>query len=160
MPEVAGRQIWAVGGWVTWVIWCFSQKLCTRCDVWAGVLLWWSCQSPFAHSCGLLSHPNSFCGGMFKLSAKFGAASLALLSHFEFDSHTVHRLTLWRLPPHWLVQWSHHCSHVRIPVHSSSAARLPWCHANHFCYINNGCAFSGKTLYVMFCFWNNNTILI
>ena len=22
--------------------------------------------------------------------------------------------------PHWLVQWSHHCSHVRIPVHS------PW----------------------------------
>ena len=22
--------------------------------------------------------------------------------------------------PHWLVQWSHHCSHMRIPVHS------PW----------------------------------
>ena len=31
----------------------FAEKLCTRCDAWAGTLLWWSCQSPVAHSCGL-----------------------------------------------------------------------------------------------------------
>ena len=28
---------------------------------------------------GLLSHPNSFCGGMFKLNAKFNADSLLYL---------------------------------------------------------------------------------
>ena len=33
-----------------------SPKNCTRCDAWAGVLLWWSCQSPVAHSCGLLNN--------------------------------------------------------------------------------------------------------
>ena len=31
----------------------FAEKLCTRCDAWAGTLLWWRCQSPVAHSCGL-----------------------------------------------------------------------------------------------------------
>ena len=29
-------------------------------------------------------------------------------------------LTQWRLLPFWLVQWSGHCSHMRIPLHS------PW----------------------------------
>ena len=44
---------------------------------------------------GLLSHPNSFCGGMFKLKAKWDAESLLyLLSHFECSGHTVHMLTL------------------------------------------------------------------
>ena len=45
-----GRQIWTVGGWVTWVIWCFLKTLCIRCDAWAGTLSWWSCQSPVSHS--------------------------------------------------------------------------------------------------------------
>ena len=30
-------------------MWCFTKKLCTRCDAWADTLLWWSCQSPVAH---------------------------------------------------------------------------------------------------------------
>ena len=34
-PEVARSQIWAVGGWVTWVIWYFAKNLCTRHDTWA-----------------------------------------------------------------------------------------------------------------------------
>ena len=55
-------------------------------------------QSPVAHSCGLLKHPNSFCRGMFKLKAKFDAYSLLyLLSHFECNSHTVHMLSQWHL---------------------------------------------------------------
>ena len=71
------------GGWVTWVIWCFTKKLCMRHDAWAGTLSWWSCQSPVAHSCGLLNHLNSFCGGMFKFNAKVDAELLLyLLSHF------------------------------------------------------------------------------
>ena len=48
----------------------------------------------------LLNHPNSFCEGMFKLNAEFDADSLLyLISHFERDSHTVHMLTQWHLPP-------------------------------------------------------------
>ena len=43
---------------------------------------------------GLLNHPNSFRGGMFKPNAKFDADSLLYsLSHFEYDGHTVHMLT-------------------------------------------------------------------
>ena len=37
--------------------------------------------------------------------------------------------------PHWLVQWSGHCSHMRIPV--PLAARSHRCRANHSRYINN-----------------------
>ena len=78
----------------------FHQNLCMRCDTWIGMLSWWNCQSPVAHSCGLLNHPSSFCGRMFKLHTKFDADSLLyLLSHFECDDHTVHTLTQWRLYP-------------------------------------------------------------
>ena len=53
-----------------------------------------------AHSCSLLNHPNSFHGGMFKVSAKFDADLLLyLLSHFNFDGHTVHMLTQQCLLP-------------------------------------------------------------
>ena len=69
----------------------------------------------------LLSHVNTFHGGMVKLNAKFDADLLLyLLSHFECDGHTVHMLTQRHLLPHWLVQWSCHCSWMGIPVHS------PW----------------------------------
>ena len=78
----------------------FHQKLCMRCDAWAGSLSWWRCQSQVAHSCGLLNHPNSFHGGMFKLNAKFDADSLLYsLSLFECHGHTVHMLTQGYLPP-------------------------------------------------------------
>ena len=113
--------IWAVGGWVTWVSWCSAKKLCTRCDRWVGMWSWWSCQSPVAHSCGLLNHPNSFCRGMLKLNAKFDADSLLYsLSHFECDDHTVHMLTQWHLPPPLTGTVKYHRSCMRIPVHS------PW----------------------------------
>ena len=96
----------------------FHQKLCRRCDTWAGSLSWQSCQSPLAHRCGLLNHPNSFCRGMFKLTTKFDAD--LLISHCECEGHTVHVLTQWRLPLSMTVQWSCRYSHTRIPVCS------PW----------------------------------
>ena len=63
-------------------------------DAWEGTLLWWSCQSPLSHSCGLFSYLTSLCGRMFKLNTKFLVDLLLyLLSHFECDSHTVLMLT-------------------------------------------------------------------
>ena len=110
------------GSWVTWVIWCFPKQLGMRCDTWVGVLLCWSFQPPVAHSFGLLNHLNSFCGGMFKLNSKVDADSCCstwsiilnvTATQYTYSLHGISR-------PHWLVQWSHHCSHMCIPVHS------PW----------------------------------
>ena len=99
-PEVAECQIWAVGELSHQSDWCFAKKLCTRWDTWADKFWWWNCQSPVAHSCNLLNHPNSFCGGMFKLNAKFHAASLVYsLIYFDCYGHTVHTLTQWHLLP-------------------------------------------------------------
>ena len=146
--RITGRQIWAVRGLSHLDDLMFHQKHCMRCDTWVSVLSWWSCQSPVAHSCSLLNHPNSFCRGMFKLNTKFDAYSLLYsLSHFECNVHTVHMLTQWHLPPPLT-------STVRLSLfthaHSSPlslASRLHGCCANHSCYISNGWTFSGQTSY-------------
>ena len=131
-------------GWVTWMIWCFAKKLCTRHDAWVAMLSWWSCQSPVAYRCGHLNHPNSFCGAILKLNAKFDADPLLyLLSHFECDGHTVHMLIQCRLPPPLTSTVK---SSLFMYVHSSSlssAARLYRWHTNCSCYINNSWTFSG-----------------
>ena len=94
----------------------------------------------------LFSHPNTFCRGMLKLTGKFDANSLLyLFSYFECDSHTVHMLTPWCLPPPLT-------STVRMSLfthaHSSPlslAARSHGSCANHSPYINDGWTFSGQT---------------
>ena len=97
------------------------KKIYTRHDAWAGTLSWWSCQSPVAHSFGLLNHPNSFCRGMFKLNAKFDANSLLYLPVILNAAATQYTCSFNGVYyPHWLVQWSCHCSCMHIPVHS------PW----------------------------------
>ena len=146
--KLQGKKFGLFGNWVTSVIWCFTKKLCTRCDAWAGKLSWWSCQSPVVHSCSLLHHLNSFHGGMFKLNAKFGADLLLyLLSHFECEGHTVHMFTQQHLlPPLTSRVKSSLFTHVQSsPLFLS--ARLHGCCANHSCYINNGWNFSGQTMF-------------
>ena len=68
----------------------------------------------------LLNHLNSFCGGMFKLNTNFDTDSLlySVISNVMATQYTCSLNSVYR--PHWLVQWSHHCSHICIPVHS------PW----------------------------------
>ena len=143
-PEVAGHQTWAIGELSHLGDFIFHQKS----DAWAVMLSWWSCQSPVAHSCGLLNHPNSFPGGMLKLNTKFDADSLLyLLSHFECDDHTVHMLTQWHLPP---LATSTVKSSLVTHVHSSPlslAARLHQCCTNHSCSVNSGWTFSAQTSY-------------
>ena len=136
-----------------WVIWCFSKKkkktnknLCTRHYAWADTLSWWICQSPVAHSYGLLNHLNSFCGGMFKVNTKFDADSLFYILNVMTTQNTCSLNGIYC--PHWLVQWSHHHSCMDIPVHTwtlSLAARLHWCCTNHSCYINNCWTFFWQT---------------
>ena len=142
MPEVTRCQIQTVGGLSPLGDLMFCKKTLHRQDVWMGTLLWWSCQSPVAQSCDLLNHPNNFCEGMFKLNAKFDADwSLYSLRHCDYDSHILHRLTQWCLPPPLT-------STVKPSffTHAPSSpfflvARLHRCHSNHSCYINNSLLF-------------------
>ena len=111
-----------------------------------------------AHSCSLLKHPNSLCGGIFTLNTKFDADSLLYsLSNFESDGHTVHMLTQRRLlPPLTSTVKSSLFTHA----HSSPlslAARSHRCH--YYRYINNinhGWIFSGQIsfyiyIHIFFC---------
>ena len=67
-----------------------SPKNCVRRDAWAGTLLWWSCQSPVAHSCGLLKYPNSFHAGLFKFKTQFDVDSFlySLILNVMIIKHT------------------------------------------------------------------------
>ena len=91
------------------------KKLCTRCDVWVSMLLWWNCQPPVAHGCGLLSHPNSFHLTQNVMQVHCSTHSVILnvtATQYTYSVNGVYH-------PHWLVQWSCHCSHMGIPVHSA-----------------------------------------
>ena len=118
--KLQGAKSGIYGSWVTWVIWCSTRKLCTRCDAWADALLWWSCQSLVAHSCDHLNHLNGFCRGMFKLNAKFDVDSLlySFILNVMATQYTCSLDGIYR--PHWLIEWSCPFSHMHIPVHS------PW----------------------------------
>ena len=87
---------------------------------------------------------------MFKLNSKYDADSLLCsLNHFECDSHTVHMLTQWHLPPQLTSTVK---SSLFTHAHSSTlslAARLHWCHVNHSRYINNGWSFSRQISYIL-----------
>ena len=61
--------------------------------------------------------------------------------------------------PHWLVQWSHHRSHMHIPVHSPWLPGYMNVSTNCSCYIKNGWTLSRQSscvkcwFYVWKCFW-------
>ena len=152
-PNLASRK---AEGWITWEIWCFTHTHTHTQNplhyLWCMsgcVVSWWSCQSPVAHSFGLLNHLNSFFGAMFKHNTKFNVGSfLYLLSHFGCDSHTRHMLTQQCLPPPLT-------STVKLSlftqVHSSPlslAARVHQCCPNCPHYNNNGWTFPRQTIYL------------
>ena len=144
-----GAKLGLYGGQVTWVIWCFTKKHCMGCDAWAGVLLWWSCQSLAAHSCTLVNHLNSFCRGVFKLHANFMQIFCSTCSViFQWDGHTVHMLMPWCLPPPLTSTMR---SSLFTYVHFSPlslAAMLHQCHTNRCHYINNSWTFYRQSFYI------------
>ena len=128
-----------------------------------GVLLWWSCQSPVAHSCGLLNHPNSSHGGMFQLNAKFNADSLLfylLILNAMATQCTCLLNSIYC--PHWLVQCSRSFFTHAHPGPLSLAARLHRCHTNHSLtltmarlFLDRPCILCGHLLFASGCnlFW-------
>ena len=129
---LAPNLVWA---WVTGVIWCFTKNiLCMRCDACVGVMLWWSCQSPVAHSYGFLKDPNRFRTGMLKFDAKFDADPL------------LYSLSHCLLPLLTSTVKSSLFTHLHTSPFSL-APRLHQCHTNCSLYFNNGWTFSRPTLY-------------
>ena len=115
-------------------MWCMSRHI-----------VMWSCQSPVAHSCGLLNHPNSFSGGIFKLNAKFDA-DLLFYSVILYTTDTQYRVSL--NGPHWLVQWSHHYSCI-FQYTLSLATRLHWCHTICSHYISTYIIYVYIAIYIV-----------
>ena len=127
-PEVTGHQIWAVAGLSHLGDLMFCQKISGRdvmheqvccCDEAANhqlpiVVAFWIIWIVSVEGCSnftqnLMQIHCSTCSVIFNVMATQCTCSL----------NGIYR-------PHWLVQWSHHCSRMCIPVHS------PWLPA----YIN------------------------
>ena len=107
--------------WITWVIRCFTKNPCTGCE---RELV--HChdeaanhQLPIAAAFWIIQ--NSFCREMSKLNPKFDSVHCSTLS-VTLNAMATQYMCLLNSTyrPHWLVQWSRHCSHMHSPVHS------PW----------------------------------
>ena len=83
----------------------------------SGTLLWWSCQSPVAHSCGLLNHSEE-CSNLTQNLMQICCSTHSVILNVMATQYTCSHNSIYH--PHWLVQWSRHCSHTRIPAH------CPW----------------------------------
>ena len=109
-------------GRVAQMIWYFTKKLYTRRDARAGMLLWWSCQSPGVHSCSLLIHPNSShmeeCSSFMENVMQIHCSTCSVILNVMATQYTCSHNSVYH--PHWWEQWDHHCSCMPISVHS------PW----------------------------------
>ena len=73
------------------------------------------------HSCGLLNHPNistEECSSLTQNLMQIHCSTHSVILNLAATQYTCSLNGVYH--PHWLVQWSHHCSHMRIPV------RSPW----------------------------------
>ena len=109
------------GAWVTWMIWCF-----TKISAWDMMHEWVCCRDEATNHQLPTAAAFWICRGMFKLNAKFDADVLpySLILNATATQYTCALNSIYH--PHWLVEWSHPCSCMHIPVHS------PWLP----CYIN------------------------
>ena len=98
-----------------------SPKNCTRHDAWVSALSWWSCQSPVAHGCSFLNIrvvSAKKCSGLTQNLLQIHCSTHSVILDAVATQYTCSLNCVYC--PHWLIQWSHHCSCVHIPVHS------PW----------------------------------
>ena len=118
-----GAKSGLYGGWVTWVIWCFTKKLCMR----------QSFLHEGARCCNeAASHQLSIAVAFWIIWIVSVEECLTLMRNW-MQIHCSAHLVILNVTgtqcihllnsvyhPHWLVQWSCHCSCIWIPVHS------PW----------------------------------
>ena len=103
------------------MIWCFVKKLCRRRDARVDTLSWWSCQSPGAHSCILCIIwivSVEECSSLMQDLIQICCSNCSVILNVTATQYTCSLNGVYH--PHWLVQWSHHCSCMHIPVPS------PW----------------------------------
>ena len=97
------------------------KKLCTIGDAWAVSLSWWSCQSPVAIAVAfwiirIVSVEE--CSSLMQNLMQIHCCTCSVILNVIATQYTCSLNSIYC--PHWLVQWSRHCSLMRIPVHS------PW----------------------------------
>ena len=112
-----------------------------------GVLSWWSCQSPVAPIwvafwiIWIVSTEE--CSSLMQNLMQIHCFTCSVILNVTATQYTCSLNGVYH--PHWLVQWSCHCSHMHIPVHS------PWLAA----YIN-----VTNSILVIYFFWPDRIYLI
>ena len=116
-PEVAGRQIWAVGGLshLDDLMFCWKtlheQAHC--CDEVANH------QLPIAVAFSIIQIVSTEeCSSLRQNLMHIYCTTSSVILNVMATQYTCSLNGVYR--PHWLVQWSLHCWHMHIPVHS------PW----------------------------------
>ena len=142
--------------WVTWMIWCFAKNLCTRHDGWE---VWCGAEAinhhwPIAAAFWIIQIVSTEeCSSLMQNLIQIHCATHSVILNMVATQYTCSLNSIYY--SHWLVQWSCHCSHMHIPVHS---LWLPGYMCKHSCYINNGWTFSRQNIYISQ--WNAKEIHI
>ena len=90
--------------------WCMSGRIVVM-----------KLQSPFACSCSLLNHLNSFveeCSSLTQNLMQVRGSTCSVTLNVTATQYTCSLNGFYH--PHCLIQWSCHCSHMCIPIHT------PW----------------------------------
>ena len=109
------------GGRVTWLIWCFTKKLCTRCDSWVDTLSDEAAhhQLPIAVAFWIIRIVSTEkCSSLMQNLMQIHCSTCLVILNATATQYTCSLNDIYCL--HWLVQWNCCCSHMCIPVHS------PW----------------------------------
>ena len=94
------------------------EKLCTRCDAWA------ACCGDEADnyllpvavaSCMIWVVSMEGCSRLTQNLMQIHCSIHSVILNVTATQYTCSLNDVYQ--PHWLVQWSYHCSHMRIPVH-------------------------------------------
>ena len=102
--------------WLTWMVWCFAKKLCTRCDACHGETA--NHQLPVAAASESSKVSSQECLCLMQNLIQILPSTCSVILNVMATQYTCSLNSIYC--PHWLVQWSHHCSHMCIPAHS------PW----------------------------------
>ena len=94
----------------------FCKKNCQRRDAWVGRLLWCSCHSPVAYSwinqIISMKERSSRMQNLMQICCSYCSVILNVMAtQCTCSLNSVYC-------PHCIVQWSYHCSHTCIPIHS------------------------------------------